>query len=157
MGRVDTATLLYFDASCLIAAAASPTGGSAFVWNLCERGLLRAAVSQAVLAEAETNLARKFEPQCLLRHQIQVQTCAPIVAPVPRIDAHATAYPGVNRKDEHVVAAALEVRADFLLTLDQPLAEEIERSAVDIQVRSPGAFIRLDLVTHPLFDLLRDG
>lgn len=87
MGRVDTATLLYFDASCLIAAA----------------------------------------------------------------------YPGINRKDEHVVAAALEVRADFLLTLDQPLAEEIERCAVDIQVRSPGAFIRLDLVTHPLFDLLRDG
>ncbi len=55
-----------------------------------------------------------------------------------------------------LIAAALTIRADFILTLDQPLAGEIERASSQIVVRSPGAFIRLDLVTHPRFDRLRD-
>lgn len=53
--NIDRNTLLFFDASCLIAAAGSPTGGSGFLLALCARGLLRAACSQPVLVEAERN------------------------------------------------------------------------------------------------------
>ena len=55
---VDHKTLLFFDASCLIAAAGSPAGGSSLLFSLCARRLLRGVVSQAVLLEAEGNIQR---------------------------------------------------------------------------------------------------
>jgi hypothetical protein len=41
---IDRDTLLFFDASCLLAAAGSSTGGSAFLLSVCIRGFLKAAV-----------------------------------------------------------------------------------------------------------------
>jgi predicted nucleic acid-binding protein len=155
MSRVDPSTLLFFDVSCLIAAAASPSGGAGFLWGLCQRGFLQAAVSQAVLIEAASNLGRKFDPSCLERRERQLQACAPHIAPIPLLDSQPRVYPHINPKDEHVVAAALAIRADVILTLDQPLAGEIDRAKLGIPARSPGDFIRLDLITHPLFSNLR--
>jgi predicted nucleic acid-binding protein len=155
MGRVDPSTLLFFDASCLIAAAASPAGAG-FLWGLCERGFLQAAVSQAVLSEAASNLASKFDSSCLERHQRQLRTCAPRIAPIPLLDRQPHVYPQINSKDKHVVAAALAVRADVILTLDRPLAREIERTALGIPARSPGDFIQIDLTTHPFLAALRE-
>lgn len=53
---IDRSTLLFFDASCLIAAAGSPTGGSAFLLSMCAAGFLRGAVSEAVLVEIERHV-----------------------------------------------------------------------------------------------------
>lgn len=156
MGRVDRSTLLFFDASCLIAAASSPTGGAGFLWSLCERGFLQAAVSQAVLTETASNLVSKFDSSCLERHEQQLRSCAPHIAPIPLLDGHPRLYPQINPKDEHVVAAALAVRADAILTLDRPLAREIEQAALGISPRTPGDFIQFDLITHPFFTALRE-
>jgi hypothetical protein len=49
---IDRHTLLFLDASPLIAAAGSPAGGPGFLLSLCARGYLKAAVSQPVLLEA---------------------------------------------------------------------------------------------------------
>ncbi|MCA9858613.1 MAG: PIN domain-containing protein [Thermomicrobiales bacterium] len=155
MSRVDVSTLLFFDASCLIAAVISPTGGAGFLWGLCERGFLQAAVSQLVLTEVARNLASKLDPGYLELHRQQLRTCAPYMSPVPRLDGQPRMYPEINAKDEHVVAAALAIRADLILTLDRPLAKEIERAALDLPVRSPGDFIKLDLISHPFYSRLR--
>jgi predicted nucleic acid-binding protein len=53
---IDSNTLLFFDSSCLIAAAGSPTGGSGFLLSLCGRQFLKVAISQAVLLEAQRNI-----------------------------------------------------------------------------------------------------
>ena len=154
MSRVDSSTLLFFDASCLIAAAASPNGGAGFLWELCERGFLQGAVSQAVLAETEANLIHKFDAFVLERHRRQLQSGAPVIAPIPRLDVHPRRYPHINPKDEHVVAAAEAIRADFILTLDQPLAREIALEQ-GIPARLPGEFIRNELPQHPFYSRLR--
>ena len=156
MGRVDPSTLLFFDASCLIAAASSPAGGAGFLWGLCERGFLQAAVSQAVLAEAASNLARQFDSTSLERHQQHLRRCAPRIAPIPLLDRQPDMYPQINSKDKHVVAAAFAVRADFILTLDRPLAREIEQAALGIPAKTPGDFIQLDLTTHPFLAVFRE-
>jgi predicted nucleic acid-binding protein len=153
---VDAGTLLFFDASCLIAAAASPSGGSGFLWSLCERGFLTAVVSQPVLAETELNLLAKFPELVLARHQRQQLGGSSLIAPVPRLDVIPRRYPAINPKDEHVVAAALAIGARFILTLDQPLAHEINRAELSVRAVSPGEFIKLELPTHPAFALLRD-
>lgn len=157
MSKVDRTTRVLFDASCLIAAAASPTGGSGFLWSLVERQLLRAVVSQAILIEVETNLARKFTPLMLARHRTQLVAGAPEMAVIPRLDVSPRRYPSINAKDEHVVAAALESGTPFILTLDRPLGAEINEALLSVLALSPGAFISTRLPSHPSFATLREA
>ncbi len=157
MSKVDRTTRVLFDASCLIAAAASPTAGSGFLWSLVERQLLRAVVSQAILIEAEPNLARKFTPAMLVRHRAQLVAGAPELSAIPRLDVSPRRYPSVNAKDEHVVAAALASRIAFILTLDRPLEAEINEARLGVLALSPGDFITTHLPSHPSFATLRDA
>lgn len=153
---VDRTTIVFFDASCLIAAAPSPSGGSGFLLSLRARGFLRAAVSQPVLLEAETNILAKFPPAALATHHRQLATTPTTIAPVPTA-ADRRRYQGViNPTDEHVVAAAIAIRAPFLLTLDQPLEDEVNRSGLPLVAYSPGGFITRELPSHPDFAHLRD-
>jgi len=48
-------SLLFFDATCLIAAAGSPTGGSGFLLSVCLAGFLKAGSSPSVLASYDTD------------------------------------------------------------------------------------------------------
>lgn len=156
MRSVDRDTRLFFDASCLIAAAASPSGGSGFLWSLVERRELRAVVSQAILTETETNLVRTFPPPALARHRRQMIAGAPELTAIPRLDVSPRRFPTINAKDEHVVAAAVTAGVSLIITLDQPLAREINRARLTVQARSPGDFIVHVLPSHPSFASLRD-
>ncbi len=153
---IDPTALLFFDASCLIAAAASPSGGSGFLWSLCERGLLSAAVSQPVLTETEINLLAKFPPAVLARHRLQQARVSQVLAAVPPLDVTPRRHPMINAKDEHVVAAALAIHAACVLTLDQPLAAEINEAGLGLRALSPGEFIKTALPAHPAFARLRE-
>lgn len=80
---IDRDTLLFFDASCLIAAAGSPNGGSGFLLSVCSRGFLKAAVSQPVLLEAERNIFENLGNEALhVYHRLIVLTPM-MVVPVP--------------------------------------------------------------------------
>jgi predicted nucleic acid-binding protein len=152
---VDRSTVAFFDASCLIAAASSPSGGSGFLLSLCARGFLRAAVSQPVLLEAETNLLAKFPPSALATHRRQLAATPMIITPVPSAAARRRYAGLINPKDDHVVAAAIAVRAPFLLTLDQSLENEVNRASLPLRAYAPGGFITGELPSHPDFSHLR--
>ena len=153
---VDRSTLVFFDTSCLIAAARSPDGGSGFVLSLCRRGLLRAAVSQPVLLEAETNLRHKLPPEVLTAHRVQMAETPMAIAPVPPLAMRRRLQQIVNEKDDHVLAAALIVGARFLLTLDRALANEVNQGGLPIRAISPGEFIVEELIDHPDISRLRE-
>ncbi len=59
---VDRNTIIFFDASCLVAASGSPTGGSGFLLTVCAKGFVKAAVSQQVLLEAQRNVTEQLHP-----------------------------------------------------------------------------------------------
>jgi predicted nucleic acid-binding protein len=152
---IDHDTLLFFDASCLIAAAGSPTGGSGFLLSLCGQYLLRGAVSPLVLGETERNVREKLAPDALERyHRLVVVTPLLLTAlPSRRRLAHCEGL--VGAKDAHVLAAAELVEAEYLVTLDQKLAERINQAGVGIQALSPGEFIKSVLPWHTDYPSLR--
>ena len=154
---VDETTPLFFDASCLIAAAGSPTGGSGFLLSLCIRRLLRGAVSQAVLLEAERNIRTKLRPQALCVYHDLLQSAPLTIAPAPHVPRETAWLQIVNTKDAHVVASTLAVKAPYLLTLDQQLGDEINRTALPIEAITPGDFIRTVLPDHVKYPTLRSG
>src|SRR4051794_19441319 len=90
-------TLLFFDSSCLIAAAGSPHGGSSLLLGICARGFLKGAVSHAVLAEAEGNILSNLKPQALSRYHQEILRIPLVVAPIP-----------TTRELEHAAAVAGE-------------------------------------------------
>ena len=145
---IDRSTLLFFDASCLIAAAGSPTGGSGFLLSLCARKFLRGVVSQAVLLEAERNVQAKLGEDALRQYHALLRLVPLRLVAVPQLSSEAPWRTIVNGKDAHVMTAALAAGAPFLLTLDKKLAEQVNQSGLLVQALSPGDFIRTILPTH---------
>jgi len=145
---VDQDTLLFFDASCLIAAAGSPSGGSGFLLSLCARGLLQGAVSQPVLLEAERNITAKLGIEVLNTfHRLIVLTPMTVV-PTPSKSERRSYQAVAGEKDDHVVAAGVAAEAPFLLTLDKRLEAQVNQADLPIRALSPGEFIKSVLPNH---------
>ena len=153
---IDETTVLFFDSSCLIAAAGSPTGGSSLLLAICARGFLRGTVSRAVLAEAEGNILSNLPPQALSRYRQEILSIPLTVAPIPSPAEREAAAPVTGEKDAHVLASALYVGADYLITLDKRLADRItQEEERSLPALSPGVFITEHLPTHPAYRSIR--
>jgi predicted nucleic acid-binding protein len=154
---IDRATLLFFDASCLIAASGSPTGGSAFLLALCLRELMRAAVSEPVLVEAERNIRLKLGVDALVAYHRLLDVTPLIVAPIPHMsEMEGRRFAGiVGEKDAHVLAAATVAGATYVLTLDKLLEVRFNDSGLRTVAISPKRFIQTLLPTHPDFPTVR--
>jgi predicted nucleic acid-binding protein len=148
---IDRATLLFFDASCLIAAAGSPTGGSGFLLSLCAKGYLQAAVSAFVLAEATRNIQIRLKAEAWANYQNLLISIPFVIAPVP---TPLPVLPLINAKDVHVVAAAMAVSTTYLLTLDKGLLNEANLTQLTFPTLIPGDFIKTVLITHIEYPML---
>ena len=130
-------------------------GGSGFLLSLCGREFLCGTVSQLVLLEAEHNVRAKLGAQVLGQYHHLLQIIPLTVAPVPMPVAGEAWLRHVNAKDVHVIAAALAVGADYLLTLDQKLLAEVYAAALPLYPLTPGDFIRTVLPSHEDYPHLR--
>jgi predicted nucleic acid-binding protein len=152
---IDRTTLLFFDASCLIAAAGSPQGGSGFLLSLCQRGLLRGAISQPVLLETERNLHKKHGPAELETYHRLIALTPLTLVPLPPRPERQRYAALVGDKNEHVLAAALECQAPFLLTLDVKLADRVNHAILPTRALSPRDFITTILPEHADYPKVR--
>ena len=110
---------VFLDASALFAAAFSATGGVRMILKLAEGGLIDLVVSSQVLAEAEGALRRKA-PHALgyLALLLDLTHCRVVPNPTPaQVDEWVPIIP--YPPDAAVLAAAVGVGADYLVTLDR--------------------------------------
>lgn len=135
---------LFLDASTLIAAAASPDGGSSLVVELCTLGKAKALVTRLVLREAERNINNKLSEQVLLRYYNFLGSLDPELVLPPSLIAIQRAAELVADKDAHVLAAAREGDATHLITLDRKhlLPKEVRQGALPIIVCTPGDYLQ---------------
>jgi len=134
---------VFLDASALIAAGPSPSGGSALVAQVCARGLAQALVTRRVLLQAERNPDAKFPPTALLEFYNLLGRLNPQIVPPPTPAEVQAATLIVPSKDAHVLAAARTGRATHLLTLDRRhfLGQAARESILPIVVCTPGEFL----------------
>src|SRR4051794_1070448 len=153
---IDQTTVLFFDSSCLVAAAGSPTGGSSLLLGICARGFLKGAVSHAVLAEAEGNILSNLPAPALTRYRQEILGIPLVIAPLPSTPERETAAPITGEKDAHVLASAVHVGAQFLISLDKRLISRIAQDEQPpVHALSPGEFITTQLPTHPAYRSIR--
>ncbi len=144
-------SLVFFDASVLVAAARSPLGGSAVSLEVCRRGQFRGAVTARVLLEARVNISEKFGESEVLRFYRQMAALDPEMVPPPCQKRPAECVPPTTDKDAHVLAAAMDCGTAYLLTLDRRhlLTPAVREAVKSPDVITPGDFLRQALLARP--------
>ncbi|MBC7264782.1 MAG: PIN domain-containing protein [Chloroflexi bacterium] len=143
--RIGRHTRLFFDASVLVAAAHSPQGGSALLLAACKAGGFRAQTTFVILLEA-LHALRRFPEESLRRfYRLLVEVNWGLL-PIPPKETLEKYCRYISPKDVHVVAAAVEGEAEFLLTLDRQhilaASEKVGQAGLPIIILRPGDFIR---------------
>ena len=112
--------------------------------EVCQGRRFRAAVTSTVLLEARNNIAEKFGEEELVRFYRQLAAMQPEMAPAPPASRIEECVPLTTEKDAHVLAAALECNAGYLLTLDRRhlLTPTVEAAGLPLRVMTPGDFLR---------------
>ena len=137
-------TLLFLDASVMVSASHSPSGGSSLIIEVCQGGMFRAVLSSKVILEARVNIAEKFGETELLRFYQQLAGLEPEIVPPSSSERLAQCTTIVGEKDAHVLAAALDCGADYLLTLDRRhlITTVVLNAGLPLRVITPGEFLK---------------
>lgn len=132
------------DASVLVAASHSASGGSALAMEVCQGSKFRAALTVRIILEARVNIAEKFGEPELLRFYQQLAALEPEMVAPPPPEPVARCIPVVGEKDARVLAAALECNAGYLLTLDRRhlLTPAVLSAGFAVKVMTPGDFLK---------------
>lgn len=137
-------SLVLLDANVLVAASHSASGGSALALEVCRGSKFKAALTVRIILEARVNIAEKFgEPELLVFYQ-QLAVLGPEMVAPPPFERMTRCVPFVGEKDAHVLAAALECGAGYLLTLDRRhlLTPAVLSSGLSVMVMAPGDFLK---------------
>ena len=134
---------VFLDATCWIAAAGSPTGGSACILNLARAGYFMLATTRLILQEAERNIGAKMGRDTLLRYYRLLGSLPLELVPDPSEEEIAYWQEVIDPKDCHVLAGAVKARADILVSLDRKhiLTEKV-RNHFPIPVQDTKSFLR---------------
>ncbi|MGQ9569158.1 MAG: PIN domain-containing protein [Anaerolineae bacterium] len=134
---------VFLDASCWVAAAGSPAGGSSLILKLAQAGRVRVAATRRVLQEAEHNIRTKMGEEHLLRYyRLLGSAKLELIPPVtPEEEAEWSGL--VRAKDAHVLAGASKAKADVLVSLDRRhILTERVREGFPVPVQDTGEFLR---------------
>lgn len=134
---------VFVDTSVLISGLASSTGASGAVLDLCEAEVIQMVISRQVIVEADRNFVAKL-PRLLTRFRQYIHDLKPLMIddPGPSLIKKADAI--VGRKDASILAAALEGKVDFLVTLDKKhLLSPRARRGAEVTVVTPSELLRV--------------
>ncbi|MEW6173696.1 MAG: PIN domain-containing protein [Bacillota bacterium] len=110
---------VFLDASCWVAAAGSPTGGSALILRLARAGFLRIMATKRVLKEAERNIRGKMGEKVLLRYYQEIGATEIELVDPSTVEEEAKWRDLVSEKDCHVLAGTYKAKAAVLVSLDK--------------------------------------
>lgn len=111
--------------------------------EVCGGQRFRAALTTRVLLEARVNIAEKFGETELIRFYQQVAALDPEMVPPPPDNRVQECVRLTTDKDAHVLAAALECGAAYLLTLDRHhlITPAVQAAGLPLRVVTPGDFL----------------
>jgi len=134
---------VFIDTSVLIAGVASLTGASAAVLDLCEAESIQMVISRQVLVEADRNFSAKL-PGLVDQFRQFIRNLAPLMVEDPPSAAVERAAGLIDRKDAAILAAAIESKVEFLITLDKKhfLKQKVQRN-LPIEICTPSDFLRI--------------
>ncbi len=135
---------IYLDASVIIAALLSPTGGSAKLLEFIKSGVTAGITSQTVIDEVEEHSVKIRKSHKEIRKFIQ-ENFIIVREPINELELE-TFKNLIEEKDIHVAVGARLTSCDYLVTLDKKhlLKEKVKKILKPIKVVAPKEIL-LDL------------
>ncbi len=138
MGEVK----VFLDTSVLFAAVWSETGGSRLILKLGEAGVIALWIGPWVLREADAVLARKSEESrgllALLLDRAGVEVGTEATGETPERARQVIEY----LPDAQVLAEAMELRVDYLVSLDRKhIVGNLRAEELPFRIGTPGEFL----------------
>lgn len=130
---------VYFDASVIIAALLSPTGGSAQLFKFLKAGLIIGITSQTVIEEV---LEEKHLPK-IKRSRSEIEefiTKSGLIIRRAITSEDIALYQGIiSIDDAHLIAGSKLTKCEYLVTLDKKhlLAADIREKFLPLNIVSP--------------------
>ena len=134
---------VYVDASVIIAALLSKTGGSALLLRYVEQGIIKGIVSQTVLEEAyrldkskRRNISNKQIGEYIAHTGLMV--CERITR--QEIERYRDV---IEDKDAHLLAGAKLTKCDYLVSLDRKhvVREDLQGKVLPLKIVVPGEML----------------
>ncbi len=130
---------VFFDASVIIAAMFSPTGGSALLLQLVRSGEIIGIASQTVLSEILTE--EKFIKFKKAKEEIEkfIAKSGLLVREYITLEQIAIYKDEIDSEDAHLIAGAKLTKCEFLVSLDKKhlLRPEIQQKFLPLKIVSP--------------------
>lgn len=135
---------VFLDSSVLFSCIRSQTGASALVIALCRQRLIKGYISRHVIAETRKNILLKLNKDRTLHFEkVLVKDYLTLEKdPTPEEIQRAALY--IHKKDAIILAAAINIKVHYLLTLDVKhfFQESVRHFAKPVKVAIPGKFIQ---------------
>ncbi len=133
---------VFIDTSALIAGLASPTGASNVILSLAEAQLVTLVVSEEVLVEAERNIQEKL-PRAIPEYRRFLVACPLEQAVAPSPAEVVAAGEIIHHKDAPILAAAMSLGVDYLVTLNRKHFVDDPNVAIrsGLRIGTPGDFL----------------
>lgn len=133
---------IYLDASVIIAALLSPTGGSAKIIELSGLGIFVAITSQTVIEEVEAHSLKikkeRIEIRKFITHSRVLVREKLLLSEIEMIEK-------IDVEDAHLIAGAKLTGCNFLVTLDKKhlLKTEIKEYFKPLKIVTPGELLEI--------------
>lgn len=139
---------VFIDAGMFIAGAESLSGGSNVVFRACQKGILRPVTTRLILREAERNIQKKLSSATLARFYKLIAELPLQLQPLP--EDYRSYEKIILAKDAHVLAAAIESKSEFLITLDRKhfQTQKIKEANLAIKICTPKEFLQSSELEH---------
>jgi putative PIN family toxin of toxin-antitoxin system len=133
---------VFFDASVLIAALLSPTGGSAFLLRLVQAGALVGITSQTVIDEVLAHLPKLQKTHQEIEEFIAASRL--LVREGITIEEIAVYKGQIAEEDAHLIAGARQTNCAYLVSLDKRhvLPPDIRARFLPLKILSPGELLQ---------------
>ena len=131
---------VFFNASVVLAGLKSPKGGSGKILSWAKKGKIKGVISEIILDEILRNALKigfdKFVLEKRIKEIFQVET-----APKQEIVNHYGSIV-IYFGDAHVLASSEQVRADYLVSLDQKHILILKDKIEVFKIVTPGELIK---------------
>lgn len=107
---------IFLDSSALISGLNSPSGGAGIILAFFMTGDILIYISDQVIEEVQRNIQKKFP--LLQNGFINFLLARPKIAKQPTLTEVKSAYRLIQTSDAPILAAAVQVKPDFLITWD---------------------------------------
>lgn len=135
-------TLIFLNASVVLAGMRSPQGGSALVLKWIKKRKIRGLISEIILEEIKRN-APKIKLD-IRQTEKTLEKIFPCPKPAPSIISVANQSSNViDVGDAHVLASCQELKPDFLVTLDKKHLLILKEKIKWIKIVTPGELIEI--------------